>query len=340
MKVFRNKAQAGSSIIEYILPIALIGIVVGLGLFYMFAEGKMTGFFSKSGNVVIDSSGNATLNKNLIEETNLISDKFNLPEDGSISKECQNGVCDIDYGEFVLKGVPSNLNNYIQSNGASGGTEKMLSLLEQIAQQQLEQGHRQQAVEIMNLANSGHAIAAMEKELETIVNNCNGQYACLEAMEDQPIPKPEGFDIEGEWTMSELGNLFAVGCARIFVEGNPSKRDLTNTPAANFVKNFDKVINNPDINDTTKGVIQELYWQIGAISEDFESTLYTAYHEEIEIRDTGCIDPITGKSYKNTELNDDIMKAISEYQTSRLTDFDSTLICATGSYKDSGKKCH
>lgn len=42
---------------------------------------------------------------------------------------CSGSVCSIDYGDFVINGIPSNFKDYIEIQGTSGGEEKIAALM-------------------------------------------------------------------------------------------------------------------------------------------------------------------------------------------------------------------
>lgn len=48
---------------------------------------------------------------------------------------CDSGNCTIDFGSYILQGVPEKLQDYTFANGASGGMDKMVNLMMQIADQ-------------------------------------------------------------------------------------------------------------------------------------------------------------------------------------------------------------
>lgn len=48
---------------------------------------------------------------------------------------CSGNVCSIDYGDFVLNGIPSNFKDYIEIQGTSGGEEKIAALMMELYNQ-------------------------------------------------------------------------------------------------------------------------------------------------------------------------------------------------------------
>jgi Flp pilus assembly pilin Flp len=51
----------------------------------------------------------------------------------NVKQQCKNGVCTLDFGDFVLNGIPQDFGSYIQTGGTSGGFDKIAASLQQIA---------------------------------------------------------------------------------------------------------------------------------------------------------------------------------------------------------------
>lgn len=165
----------GSALVEYALPITLIGLVVGLSLYYLSSSGSLTNLFANTFN-----SKYSPTNKTL--EINKNSDKVSLlvnPMAGSFGgssaqpiEKCNGTQCTIDFGEFILTGIPENFSEYVQSNGTSGSVDELCKLLLQIADQLEEKGNTAGAKDYRNLANLGYFYADMQEQIENAADSC------------------------------------------------------------------------------------------------------------------------------------------------------------------------
>ncbi|MEW5821096.1 MAG: hypothetical protein AB1782_12965 [Cyanobacteriota bacterium] len=342
--MIKNK---GSNIVEYVVPVALIGIVVGMGLFYMYEQGTLRDFVISSSNINFDSTTQkASLNNNSNPDEPLINQVVPATPDNPITS-CENGICKIDFGPISLSGLPENFNDFVETSGASGSVDMMASLLDQIANQLLDDGLKNEYNDIKKLANIGHNLAAVENEIEKMIKNCNYNKACIDSFADKPFPMPENFDITvtGDLaykTYAEAGSAGVIGGTRNLTGNNVSGILETGRLAPHFIETLDRVTKDSDISQDTRNLIKELSWDIGVIGEDFQNNLeYMSswYDSHTLLTPSTFYDPITYSKISEPVPPD----AISNYQTynaSKVTNFDSALICAAGQKSDSGSKCH
>ena len=89
-----------------------------------------------------------------------------------------------------------------------------------------------------------------------------------------------------------------------------------------MVEDYLDVMNNPNISPEVKGVIQKLTDDIAIMANDASSDFEGLINDSL--------DPVKGdKAYQD----------FSTYRASKITHFDSALICATGKYKDINNIC-
>ncbi|MEW5821321.1 MAG: hypothetical protein AB1782_14100 [Cyanobacteriota bacterium] len=167
-----NKFSKGNSLSQYAIIIAIIAVVL-IPLFFIMGNNIYDNFnnFNKTlGNkkIAIQTNLAQTTTSNPSSTVSTTTpDKLDLggtPE--TPVRTCKNALCTIDYGEFILQGVPEDLNDYLQSSGNSGTTDFLSSLLDQIVSQVANLDTSVDIDLIQKLANEGHAIAALEKQLE------------------------------------------------------------------------------------------------------------------------------------------------------------------------------
>lgn len=337
----------GANLVEYMIPMAVVGLVVGLGIYALFMDGKLSKFVALSGG----GKAEATNQKILLGD-----DKPGKPlawkREPTIS--CNGGSCTIDYGEFVLSGVPDNFNDFVETHGASGGTDKLSVLLYQIAEQLEKEGKTNEAIEVKKLASMGHNIAQIQNYFEKDINSCNGDSACLMDMRNRHdtvvINSVDGYDdrfygFPSGMTGLKLNDAGFLGYARYCKSNDPALyQDWLNQGFINFqyIEQLDRVQNISNINDKMKGVISELSWDIGAMGGDFEANLESIYTPD-PVVNIDFFDTLTGeKKVEGTRNQDPVgnLGLFNSYKASKVTNLDSSLICAAGAYRDTGKRCH
>ncbi|MEW5819623.1 MAG: hypothetical protein AB1782_05480 [Cyanobacteriota bacterium] len=329
--MYKNK---GSNLVEYVIPLAVIALVVGLGLYYMFSNGSMLNFAAKSSNMDVQNDAQKGIINPLREEDLLLN-----PTAGSLggtldspTGKCIKGNCIIDYGDFILTNIPEDFNDFIQTSGTSGGVQRMANHLSNIAQGLKDKGMFDLANEIQELANMGHSIALILQEYERIYNLCAGNSACIDGYKAQAFPMPDGFNTSvlnfpPNATYADLIDSAAFGSV---VAGS------YNSPLASaFVEQYNQIINNASVQDEVKGILQELTWGIGSVGQDFLSNYSSLTGTSINY-----YDPITGASSSAYNVYPNPIDNYSKYNASRITNYYSTLICSTGYGLDSGTNCH
>lgn len=345
----------GSALVEYILPTVLIGLVVGLGLYYTTSNGNISNFFSSTSSSKIDpATQKMTLNENKTD-TELILN----PSKGSLGgtpetpvKQCSEGVCNIDFGTYILSGIPEDFNEFIVASGVSGGTDKIQELMKQIATQLEGTEDDALAEDIMKLANMGHNIALIQKSIENHALKCNGDELCLNNIRTKLVPKPDGYiDSASPYptSMNYEKAIYAgsIGDANyhlskpleeIKVDWPSYNPEIMNTmPNYQYYMQFKKIMDSPNYNSEVSGIIKELTWDIGIIGEELQNN----YNYMSGSPTQSMYDPITGEIEKAVPAPVGYdYDAFKNYNASTITNFDSALICSTDSNQDTGTLCH
>ena len=115
---------------------------------------------------------------------------------------CVNNSCTIDYGEFILNGVPANLDEYMQSAGASGVTEALAAVLDQLIAQSPEINSSLDINLLKQLAERGHSFANLENNME--------EYA------QKYLDDPTNITVSSQFISNST--ILAQGSDRIFFE--------------------------------------------------------------------------------------------------------------------------
>lgn len=341
----------GSSLVEYALPLALIGLVVGLGLFYLSSGDKFIQFITSTSDVKYDSTTQkAVFNKNL-EPAALINDSASEDPPENMLTDCINGECTLDLGSIVLTGIPENFNEFIETAGASGGSDKVSELMSQIAQQLEAEGLKKESEQVKKLAVMGHNIAVMQKSIEELVNSCNNDAACINNAGNNVVPKPDGYDetyypydaslqYKDFAGSTNLGGIKNLQMSDFATYTEMLSRDKI---SAEFINTLDSINSNNGISQDVKNIIQELSWDIGVIGEDFQNNvefIAPEWFDKYSLLSPGTFfDPITLQE-RVEPIPQDPISNFNNYKASKITHFDSALICVSGENTDSGTSCH
>lgn len=350
MRIFK-----GSALVEYVLPTALIGIVVGLGLFYMHSNGTMGSFFASNSNSKLDP----TSQKLTLDENKQTTEILLNPSQGSLGgtpdvpvKQCSNGVCNIDFGTYLLSGIPEDFNEFIRTSGVSGGTDKIQQLMQQIAKQLEGTEDDALADDIMKLANMGHNIALIQQSIEDHAIKCNGDELCLNNIRTKLLPKPPGYIDSASPYPASINYEKAIYAGSIGdanyhlntpleeIKADWPSYDpaIMNTmPNYQYYEQFKKIIDSPNYNSEVASIIKELTWDLGTIGEEFQNN----YNYMSGSTTQSVYDPVTGIRKKEVPAPEGYdYEAFKNYDASTITNFDSSLICASSANQDTGTLCH
>ena len=346
---YKRRHKDGSNLIEYVIPMALVGIIVGVGLYQIISSGVLRSFIISSNPITYDqSTKKAVISQNKQEEKILYD---TLPHNEEPIFTCAKGLCDIDFGDFILTGIPENFEEFVKTQGTAGGTEELIALLEQIAAQLEEKGDNDLAAEIRDLANLGHIIAQAEKKILTLGaieygaagRSKEGVAAFQEKFQqiatlDYNYPNMESLSnyLPSQFTYAELASSFHY-------EGS-----LSNL----FNQKLQTIKDNPNLSDKTKQIVSLLALDINQMSLEFSNDVQSVLSVDANsLPDDPCADFLAciylGTNTSSQEAIDyyrlqNVVDSSSKSSTIEIpvkTNFKSALICVNGKYKDTGLKC-
>ncbi|MGD9581906.1 MAG: hypothetical protein AB7V50_11080 [Vampirovibrionia bacterium] len=343
------RKHKGSAQMDYILPTAIVGIVLGLAMFQMVSSGNFIKFIANSLNLDEKQIQTTTTQETTTSKpTTLAGGSFGGTPSNPI-EACKDGECSIDYGSFVLSGIPENFQDFVEAQGSSGGTEKLVAMLYQIAEQLEEEGKNSEADEIKKLANLAHNMAAVEKLFEDKTKACGNNQICIQNFLDATASGvPEGFDDTLATTFFDetnkllLQNVLNIGQLQFYRVFQPNLGVESSLYYHNklegkgnslqFVETYDSIMANENIPAEMRGTVNELFWEIGTLAVEFDTILMG----------TGRgIDPITGN---NTDFFDstegDAYNEITNYEGLSLGNVKASLLCSASWNIDTGSDCH
>lgn len=167
-----RKNDGGSSLFQYVVIIGLISLALS-PVFFILGQ-KIYQYFD---NFYQDMSSNNEImkenltNSSITSPSNQSTSSTDLPStsnnSASPTKQCTDGSCTITFGDFILTGIPDNFGDLVNKNGSSRGTETLVAIFEQMAEQAENNNLIADSTLLKKLANAGHVIAGTEKSIET-----------------------------------------------------------------------------------------------------------------------------------------------------------------------------
>jgi hypothetical protein len=349
------RLKLGQEAIEFVL----IGTLIFLtALFSFVIFGKKIAAFFESDSAVVKAS---TQKANTISTGSEVKYKPDYPTEiisatdplYSLEYEGYNGTYkNITAGPYTFS-VPEDFNTYVKGAGASGGTELFKNMLLQIALELETKGQITEGAEVRRLANLGHNIAAIQRTMEEMYTTCGGAESCIKGYKSVPFVMPAdyepgvfGFPSNSDGTPYSYKDVLCtldIGTSQVRLDQELSgtsnafttRIEKYNHIGENFVTQLNDILDGSTIDSSTKGIIQEIAWNMGTISTEFSANTYLLFDVDKDI----VRDPLTGEKVSNP----DKIKAVSDYKNykaSTITHLDSSLTCAADNYSDSGTSCH
>lgn len=347
-----KKKNSGVSLFQYIIIISLIGL--GVFIAYSTMGDLIKNIFSSY------NSGYDSMNKSI---TN------NLPPEPPITpgslggtaalpvKKCDAQGCDIDFGDFVLNGIPEDFGTFINSSGAAGGTEQLSDLLEQLATQMDDPATSEdEGISFREMANLGHLIGGIQKTFETNAESCVSDAnpaGCYFNKTSYSVNLPNipfdsglstvipGFTSSQNYSFydGEILTSISMGRQAKVQNGAWFNTEKASNPAFALVDKFDQIMNDPNVSANQKAVTEQIYRSLANISEEqlINRENVIGHTPNFNYR----IDSMSGADLQSINysyagaLND-----ITHLQASSTTNVGSAIVCATGSNSDTGQNCY
>ncbi|MEW5820409.1 MAG: hypothetical protein AB1782_09485 [Cyanobacteriota bacterium] len=159
---------SGNSLSQYAIIIALVALASIPG-FYFIGKNLIENFGNLYHGLKGDGETVITLNTNS-NPGSLISS--NVPA-AVISSECKGKNCTLTVGDIVLKDVSADLAEIIETSGASGATDHLANVLQQLGDQagNVPGVNSEDASKINQLAALAYQIAEKEKNIQAYTDN-------------------------------------------------------------------------------------------------------------------------------------------------------------------------
>lgn len=321
------RIKRGSGLIDYVVPTLLIGVVVGAGIVALVNNNLLLNFITNSGNakynkgkLSMSSQGTPDAatktmilapKPKVVTTTSISAGQLKGTQENPVSK-CSGNTCSIDYGSYVLNGLPEDFEGYVGSSGTSGGTEKLVAIIDQLIEEASKSDIDMDLALLKQLSNQGHSLAIKQKNGEdyalTIGNaksdNISNELAWLSASASRA---------------SEVSQQMMQSLEQI----NQKYSNPANQAQANILNT---------VNVLGKDILEK--------NEQYTAAALSTYALRNDPSVITKSDDAVGSQYiKDGTALANNLEAILVPQYSEKTNVKSTIICATGKYSDDGKSC-
>lgn len=348
--------QTGSALFDYVIPMAIVGVMVGVGLSQLNSNQLLINFLAASANMELDLANATATVENTIEpvESSAANNQTTTPTTNTPTNTTDSvyaGGSEIDFGTFKLNGIPENYAEFIETTGAAGTTEMLGGLLSQIADQLEADGLTTESNLIKDLANASYEAGALEKLVENELKNCppNDLKNCwYNNIRDKKISVPPGYsaDFTEKYNNKYFNNINQdielaekVNDSYDALQGCIDSYDMKCV----FAQKLKLVKDSGNLDDSTKGVITQLAYNVAAIGEEMQAKIAVieGAHGAANIADFFNGGQTTSELWQY--LEDDGTYSYEDFQKhaySSKTELNAGLICSAGNYNDLGTKCN
>lgn len=355
----------GSSLTQYAIVLALLSIAV-ISVYTAFGQeinkilNKYLSVFTSNNTAVEANAKIASDGAQITMPTGVVGPLGGTPSNPV--SQCTNSSCDIDFGSFLLKGVPENFGDFVVSNGSSGGIDKMCDLIYQMASQ-IEKTDPANSADLKDLANLGHFISDFAEKTESIAKSCmpatasNGFCVAtkLEASSSYPLPSNIS-SLLPDFNSYKSGKSI-INTIMLMSPANPWTDQMktavySTTPTATGIYPVDHLIPvNEYTSDSSPGMkFSELYNKLKSsnLSPEQLSVVDKLYQNisslaNSQMRSTQSIYGFSKEQYYMYEYDGGdrnvVITGIYSPQRAKNVDLRSALICVTGKRYDNGSEC-
>ena len=168
-----TKSNKGQNLAEITSLIALV-VIVGVCVYQMMGNNINSMFNLTHKEYKTYKPFDWDSSNNNINNTNTNSNnQTSIATTDSPIVNCNNGKCTLDFGDYVLTGMPANLSEFIETSGSSAGTDALASIIQQLADQLANEGKKEESTDLSNLANMAYFMADYQKQSELFAQQCS-----------------------------------------------------------------------------------------------------------------------------------------------------------------------
>ncbi|MEW5821101.1 MAG: hypothetical protein AB1782_12990 [Cyanobacteriota bacterium] len=343
----------GSGLLDYVLPTAIVGIMAGLSIYYMYSEGMLTKFISASGNIEVENKV-GIVGPNTSKASGSSSTAYNE----SLDVSCVGDSCTINFGNgLVLTDVLKDFGSFVETNGAAITTDKIAAMIEDIANFLDDPATpADEGADFRDLANLYHFVAANQRKVEEVAAICSSDADPASCLNDsintttgeQALSLPANLSamLPGYDNTKNLYNSLInddLATVRNNLESLPGLYSsyINEDPLYAVVNLYDNIMANPAYSDQIKSITQELYLSVDDVAfqitsatvskVSYNSISYTLNHRN----------PLDFNEVMSTVNTSTVaISDVTNPDASNFSDLYSALQCVAGKNVDTGLACH
>lgn len=268
------RKNKGASLVQYAIIIALIAIFL-VPIFFLLGINI---------NNILTAFNNALKNNNDIITTNLINSGSTGPSTPPAIpapvKSCSGGNCDIDFGDFVLTGIPEDFSTFIHDEGSSRGTDMLASLIAQMADNYENINGPDSAKELTEIVNLMKFVASIQAKVESFIPESGSisYYSYDKKLDETTMPLPDNLkDILTSYnTSSDMYSLIRdLGSSRLSLISDPSSAERR--PEAAILTRLDQVISSGKYSQTEVATLKSILSQFNEVGSHMDGEITTAF---------------------------------------------------------------
>lgn len=345
----------GQNLMEFLLIVALVVIVCIIALTAL-GGNVFTSFFNTSTKV----KGFQPFGKESTVETKVtpgsLGGTYTSPQQQTID-----GSTDIDFGSYVLAGIPADFSNFVEVSGTSGGTDLFAGLLEQLADQLEENGDTDGSSEFKKMAELVRMMADMQAQDEKVAKDCEASagstsgsdaHTCFQTYYNSntaPELRDTLKDVLTGYNTNATDNDIIVhndiGVAKHSQIDNIAKYNELKEiyPSYALVDTYESIMADSKYDDELKSLTTKIYQNLSDITTD-HSVYSSNYGFGIWDLPTINYDPITGENnppidYGWDTYNSEGLSEIMSPTTSEETNIAAALLCTSSNNYLDGSAC-
>ena len=329
------KNSKGQSLIEYCMVILVLSTVSFFG-WQLFADNLAVGLDIVFNRLSSTGNGKAMAAK----PGNNAGGGGNGSGSGNLSENMVDMVVTLpDGSKMKLTNTPSDISKIIETTGANGATDLLAFTLMDLATKLVESGEmtEDQASYLVDLANQGHRMAAIQRAVEEGVQAAGeagipvSDYMVM--FEGKEVPLRNLSNRVGLlWTTTKdmaAGGYNILNVPDMYAN-DPNHVSDIGVDLNTFRELFNAADQNGSLNDPViRDMVTKLALDIGNIGDSLENQLEKMQAAERDAIASGSQPPIYTKDILNAMVG----------ASNEITDNNSATICTAGNASDSGVLC-
>ena len=259
MRIYRGQSLTEMGILIAIVAIVSISVLTFLGTQNKDILNNVLAKYKGFNPFNVDINGPKSIDN--IQKGSL-NGTISMPK-----SQCDGDTCVIDYGDFILKGIPEDFSSYIKTHGASRGNDVLTNLLNTLTEAYDETSHEDLNTKLKKLAALSDVMQQVNNVSRSKVSDCATNpdpIACTKALNLNPgditlTPIQQSllpdFLLSSELVYNSLSNndLYTT-----YNEVESMGTPMDGAPGYEFFKLAQEVMSDPNMTPATIELVQSI----------------------------------------------------------------------------------